>query len=56
MVANPFGRKAFTGGEVSHVVVEPGKDFLLRYGVVVHDGRPGQDYDPLRAAERYRIW
>lgn len=48
LVANPFGRKAFTGGEPSQISVEPGQDLHLRYGVVVHDGRPGQGYDPLR--------
>jgi hypothetical protein len=56
LVANPFGRKAFTGGETSRIVVEPGKDFQLRYGIVVHDGRPGQDYNPLRTAMLYRQW
>jgi len=56
VVANPFGQKAFTGAEASKVVVEPGKQFQLRYGVVIHDGRPGQDYNPLRAAMRYREW
>lgn len=38
LVANPFGRRAFTGGEPSHVVVENGKTLKFRFGVLVHDG------------------
>jgi hypothetical protein len=33
LVANPFGRKAFTRGEASRVVVKPGEEFRLRFGV-----------------------
>jgi Methane oxygenase PmoA len=38
MVANAFGRKAFTKGEASRVVVEKGKPLRLRHAVLVHDG------------------
>ena len=38
IAANPFGRKAFTEGEPSKVVVVPGKRLRLRYGVLIHDG------------------
>lgn len=38
LVANPFGRKAFTGGEPSRVVVEPGQSLRLRFGALVHEG------------------
>jgi hypothetical protein len=38
MVANPFGRKALTGGEASRVVVEPSEHFRLRFGMLVFDG------------------
>lgn len=38
VAANPFGRRAFTKGEVSRVAVEPGKPLRLRYAVVVHSG------------------
>jgi hypothetical protein len=40
IAANPFGRKAFTMGEPSKVVVTPGKRLRLRYGVLIHDGPP----------------
>ena len=40
LVANPFGRRAFTGGEPSRVVVEKGETLTLRFGVLVHDGDP----------------
>lgn len=54
LVANPFGQKAFTKGKVSSVPVAPGKDLQLRYGIVIHDGRPGAGYDPRVAWEYYR--
>ena len=34
--ANPFGREAFGNGEKSKVVVKPGEEFRIRYGVLVH--------------------
>ncbi|MFO0954653.1 MAG: DUF6807 family protein [Isosphaeraceae bacterium] len=40
MVANPFGRQAFTKGDPSRVVVEKGKSLKLRFGILVHDGDP----------------
>lgn len=38
VAANPFGQKAFTGGDASRVVVRPGESLRLRYAVVVHSG------------------
>ena len=38
LVANPFGRQAFTKGEPSRVVVKKGETLTLRFGVLVHDG------------------
>jgi hypothetical protein len=38
LVANPFGRKVFTGGEPSRVVVQPDKTLRLCYGVLLHAG------------------
>lgn len=38
LVANPFGRRSFTGGEPSRVVVGKGESLTLRFGVLVHDG------------------
>ncbi len=49
LVANPFGRKAFTGGEPSRVVVRPGETFQLRYGVLLHADPIGSSPD-LKAA------
>ena len=38
LVANPFGREAFTKGEKSQVVVKPGEVLTLRFGILLHDG------------------
>jgi hypothetical protein len=38
VAANVFGRKAFTGGEPSQVVVPKGQSLRLRYAVLVHAG------------------
>jgi hypothetical protein len=37
LVANPFGRQAFTKGEPSRVIVGKGENLTLRFGVLVHD-------------------
>ncbi len=39
LVANPFGRNAFTRGEKSKVTVKKGETFKLRFGVLVHSGK-----------------
>jgi hypothetical protein len=46
LVANPFGRHAFTKGEKSRVTVGQGGTFRLRFGVFVHgdDVRPKAAY------------
>ena len=41
LVANPFGRKAFTGGEASRVEVAAKEPFRLRFGVLVHASAEG---------------
>jgi len=41
MVANPFGRKAFTGGEASRMEVAAKEPFRLRFGVLVHTSADG---------------
>lgn len=38
LVANAFGRNAFTNGEKSAVVVKPGEPFSLRFGVWIYAG------------------
>lgn len=42
LAANPFGRKAFTRGEKSEVVVRRGRPFHLGFGVLLHVG-DGED-------------
>lgn len=37
VVANPFGRRAFTKGEPSHIVVAKGDTLRLRFAVFVYD-------------------
>lgn len=39
LVANPFGKNAFTRGEKSKVVVKKGETFRLRFSVLVHAGK-----------------
>jgi hypothetical protein len=56
LVANPFGQQAFTKGEASRIAIAPGTQFQLRYGVVIHDGRPGAGYDPRTAWQSYQQW
>jgi hypothetical protein len=51
MVANPFGRKAMTDGDLSRVEVKTGERLRLRFGVLLHAAAPGQDAD-LAAAYR----
>lgn len=53
VAANPFGRKAFTGGEASRIVVASGDELRLRFAVVIHDGRPGDGFDAERLYGRY---
>lgn len=36
VAANPFGRRAMNRGEISQVVVEPGQQLRLRFGVWLH--------------------
>lgn len=43
LVANPFGRNAFTKGEKSRVVVREGEALRLRFGVLAWAGRPDLD-------------
>jgi hypothetical protein len=39
LVANPFGRNAFTKGEKSAVTIRKGETFRLRFGILVHSGK-----------------
>lgn len=49
LVANPFGRNAFTKSEKSQIAVKPGETFRLRFGVFVHSG-------PVDLPGVYREW
>ncbi len=51
LVANPFGRKAFTQGEVSQVEVKAGELFQLRFGIFVFQTPADR---PLDSAAVYR--
>lgn len=51
LAANPFGRRAFTRGQPSRLVVKRGKTFRLRYGVLVYSVAAGKQPD-LNAAFR----
>jgi hypothetical protein len=53
MCMNPFGRKAFTGGEPSAVVVPAGERFALRYGVMIHWSDKPSKFDPTEAYRNY---
>jgi len=52
MVANPFGRRAFTKGDASRVVVKKGEDLTLRFGVLVFS----QDGKSPRIEEGYKAY
>jgi hypothetical protein len=54
MVANPFGRNAFTKGEKSAVVVKKGEPFRLRFGALMHAALPGQDVDLSAESEHFK--
>jgi hypothetical protein len=56
MAANLFGRAAMKQGERSRLEVPLGESFRLRYAVIVHDGRPGGDYDPAEAVKALSDW
>lgn len=45
LVANPFGRNAFSKGETSRVTVEKGDEFRLRFGVMVYGVPEGASPD-----------
>jgi len=52
-VANPFGRKALTQGQVSEVRVKKGKTFQLRFGVLLHSSGTNQPVDIVAAYEDF---
>jgi len=54
MVANPFGRNAFTKGGKSAVVVKKGEAFRLRFGVLTRAAVWGQDVDLAAEYEHFK--
>lgn len=53
IVANPFGRQSLGKGEKSTVVVQPGENLRLRFGVFVHNGPVGSQPDLAAVFEDY---
>lgn len=53
LVMNPFGRQHFTDEPASTIVVEPGEEFRLRYGVLFHWGESLDEFDPAAAYKAY---
>jgi hypothetical protein len=53
LAANPFGRAAFKHGEPSQVVVKPGEEFRLRYGIFIHADKSNQPIDLNAAYQGY---
>lgn len=53
LVANPFAVKAFTGEDAPLAAASTGERFRLRFRIVIHNGRPGTDYDPAAAWASY---
>jgi hypothetical protein len=53
VVANPFGRRALTGGEESRVVVKRGESLRLRFGVFVHESENARQHRPAEAYAAY---
>ena len=51
LVANPFGRNAFTRGPASRVVVEPDEPFHLRFGVALYNTSAER---PINLPDAYR--
>ena len=54
MVANPFGREAFTKGELSRVAVAKGETFTLRSGFFIHSTPAGTPADVASAFEEFK--
>jgi hypothetical protein len=53
MVANPFGRKALTGGEPSRLEIKPADHLRLRFAVWVHAGSPDEQRNIAGAYRNY---
>jgi hypothetical protein len=52
VVANPFGQRAFTGGEASRVEIRPGESLRLRFAVYAYATK-SPDYATSQAYDQY---
>lgn len=53
LAANPFGRQAFNKGNKSSVVIKPGDELRLRFGLLIHSGPPDGKVDYAAAYQDY---
>ena len=53
LAANAFGRAAFKKGEPSKVVVKPGEELRLRFGILIHACDAGSTPDLVAAYQNY---
>lgn len=54
LVANPFGRQAFTKGEASRVEIKPGEQLRLRFGLWIYSLPASEPWPADRILEAYR--
>jgi hypothetical protein len=55
LVANPFGRKAFTKGEESRITVNAGDEFQLGFTVFVYEAPENDPPDIQAIFQKYAI-
>ena len=53
MAANPFGRAAFHAGSPSKIVIGPGADLRLQFGLLIHASEKENDLDVAAAYQDY---
>ncbi|MCB9782465.1 MAG: PmoA family protein [Candidatus Omnitrophica bacterium] len=53
LLANPFGRKAYTGGEASAVEIKKGEEFRYRNGVFIYSTEERDDSMPEKGFQAY---
>jgi hypothetical protein len=53
LVANPFGQRAFGAGQASRIVVKPGENFRLRFGLLMYCVAEESDLDREAAYREY---
>ncbi len=53
LALNPFGRKAFTGGEASSIELKKGETLQLRYGVLIHQSPTEAEFSVTKAWKEF---